>query len=534
MTWRCRFLVLVLLPGLLASSLRAESLPAVDQYGERVVIKKDIPFSKEGQPQQKLDLYLPRGDGPFPLVVCWFGGGFTGGKKDSMARVCAFLADKGLAAAAPGYYLANPKEDKPGWPQNVNDAKCAVRFLKANAKMYHLDPDRFAGLGHSSGAYLALMTGLTPGLKDLEGKGGWAEASSSLAAIVNIAGVCDRRAGLGTGTQSLLGKGYQDKPELRKLASPVVHITKSSPPVYTLHGEEDKTVLPDSARQLDAALKVAGVEHELQLMPKLGHNPIAVETMTPLAAWLAAKLQKEVEQLPVNTWIEVKPEFQLPATPRDARWLTGDGFSDSVYRSKTGTILIRTGIDSKEVGYSPGFYTNTTVEWDLKTDKARVLEISNWGGGSYTPGRLLPAFKEQVTPMPRHTYDGICYVEDEDAVYMMLGAHGRSFRKDFDDATKEAYSQDVQSTWKLDLATGRWTRIPESVRKHWNENACSPYESHLQHWRAGNKLLFLNDRANHAAEFDLKTQKWEKVETKNETPMSLYNARSTWNSKRDL
>ena len=274
--------------ALVANPAQAEDLLGVEKYGDRIVVKKDIPFSKEGQ---KLDLYLPRGDGPFPVVVCWFGGGFTGGNKGGMAKVCAFLADKGMAAVAPSYYLAKPKDDKPGWPQNVNDAKCAVRFLRANAKMYHLDGNRIAGLGHSSGAYLAMMVGFTPGLKELEGNGGFAEQSSRLAAVVNIAGVCDRRGGLGTGSQNLLGKGYQDKPDLRKLASPVVHLTKDSPPVYTLHGEADKTVLPESARKLDAALKAVGVEHEMQIVPKLGHNPIRAETMAPVAAWLSKKLK---------------------------------------------------------------------------------------------------------------------------------------------------------------------------------------------------------------------------------------------------
>jgi acetyl esterase/lipase len=242
--------------GLIAlGNLSAAELPGVDRYGDRIVVEKDIAFSKEGQAHQKLDLYLPKGDGPFPIVVCWFGGGFTGGNKGGMARVCAFLADKGIAAAAPGYYLADPKQDKQAWPRNVQDAKCAVRFLRANAKTYHLDPSRVAGLGHSSGAYLAMMVGFTSGLKELEGEGGSADQPSGLLAVVNIAGVCDRRAGLGTGTLNLLGKGYEDKPELRKLASPVLHLSKETPPVFTLHGEEDKVVLPDSARQLDAALK---------------------------------------------------------------------------------------------------------------------------------------------------------------------------------------------------------------------------------------------------------------------------------------
>jgi len=239
------------------STVRAEDLPSVESYGERIVVKSDITFSKEGREYQKLDLYLPRGEGPFPVVVCWFGGGFTGGSKTGMARVCAFLADKGIAAAAPGYYLARPKEGKPGWPQNIHDAKCAVRFLRAHAKQYHLNGDRIAGLGHSSGAYLALMVGLTPTVEELEGEDGWAEQSSRLSGVVNIAGVCDRRGSLGTGTLNLLGQGYEDKSDLRKLASPVVHVAKDSPPIYTLHGDDDKIVLPDSAKQLDEALKKA-------------------------------------------------------------------------------------------------------------------------------------------------------------------------------------------------------------------------------------------------------------------------------------
>ncbi len=273
-------------------SLRAEELPGVDRYGDRVVVKRDISFAKEGEGYQKLDLYLPKGEGPFPVVVCWFGGGFTGGSKAGMANVCAFLADKGIAAAAPGYFLASADGERPGWPRNVQDAKCAVRFLRAHADAYHLDGKRVAGLGHSSGAYLAMMVGFTTDVKELEGEGGWLDSASRLAAVVEISGVSDRRAGLGTGTLSLLGKGYEEKAELRKLASPVLHVGKETPPVYILHGAEDKTVLAESARQLDAALGKAGVEHEMQIVPKVGHNPISVETMGPVREWLLGKLKK--------------------------------------------------------------------------------------------------------------------------------------------------------------------------------------------------------------------------------------------------
>jgi dipeptidyl aminopeptidase/acylaminoacyl peptidase len=112
-----------------------------------------------------------------------------------------------------------------------------------------------------------------------------------VAAVVNIAGVCDRRAGLGKGTANLLGPGYETDIELRTLASPIVHIRPTCPPVYTLQGLDDDIVRPDSARQLDAVLQSAGAAHRLELIPKVGHNPISVETMTPIADWLRRQLK---------------------------------------------------------------------------------------------------------------------------------------------------------------------------------------------------------------------------------------------------
>ncbi|MBI5288061.1 MAG: hypothetical protein HY873_03720, partial [Chloroflexi bacterium] len=256
-----------------------------------------------------------------------------------------------------------------------------------------------------------------------------------------------------------------------------------------------------------------------------------------LMAWLVswAALAQDGSPAPANTWAETKPAFKLPADVKDAQWTTGDGYSDNVYRSKTGTILIRTGIDSKSAGYSPGYYTNTTVEWDLKTNQAETVDVANWGGGSYGKGKLLPAFKERPTPSPRHTYDGLAYVESEDALYMMCGANWKTCLGEGVDAdAKEALKKDDASTWKFTFADRRWTRIDGSIRQFWDGNRCSPYESHLGHWPEGGKLLFFNDGGNLYAEFDLKAQKWEKVELKGKCPMSLYGARSTWDSKRAL
>ena len=240
-------------------------------------------------------------------------------------------------------------------------------------------------------------------------------------------------------------------------------------------------------------------------------------------------------ELKPNTWTPVKIDAPLPADLKGARWETTDGFSYSVYRAKTGTVLLRTGIDCKAAGYCPGYYTNTTVEWDPVTDKGTVVEIAAWGGGSYGKGKLLPAFKENPTPSPRHTYDSICYVGEEDAVYMMHGANWKTcLGEGVPQDAKDALQLDHNSVWKYSFAEKKWTRIDGSVRQFWNEYRASNFEAHMRHWPAGGRLLYFNSGANCHAEFDLKTKKWEKIELKGKSPMSLYEARSAWDAKRGL
>ncbi len=233
-----------------------------------------------------------------------------------------------------------------------------------------------------------------------------------------------------------------------------------------------------------------------------------------------------------NTWKDAKTRH-IPATnsiPR-AWWDTGDGYCAATYRTKSGCILSRTGVKSLREGYRPGFYSNATLEWDLKKNEARVVEVSNWGGGSSGRGRLLPAFKERPTPSPRHTYDGITYVGSQDAMYLMLGANWRIGGNGCTDEAKKQLRIDNKSTWKYSFADGRWTRIDSNVNTLFKVSA---YENHMQWWPEGNKLIYLNSKGNRYAEFDLEAGEWKKVDLENKCPQSLYHARSTWDSKRQL
>jgi hypothetical protein len=128
----------------------------------------------------------------------------------------------------------------------------------------------------------------------------------------------------------------------------------------------------------------------------------------------------------------------------------------------------------------------------------------------------------------------MAYVEGQDALYLVLGATVRMTSK-ASDAVKEALEEDGRSTWKFTFADGAWRRIAGGIRDLWPTNSqVSPYEAHLRYWPDGGKLLFISDKAGHHAEFDLKTEKWQAVELKNKSPMSLYNARSAWDSKRGV
>jgi hypothetical protein len=250
------------------------------------------------------------------------------------------------------------------------------------------------------------------------------------------------------------------------------------------------------------------------------------------------KEEANATEIAPNTWVDAKLTYLIPPEYKTKSWSTTDGYCDSLYRSKTGSILIRTGIQSKELGLNPGYYSNTQLEWNLKTNNVEVIDVFKWGGGSGGGGKLLPGFKESPTPSPRHTYDGMAYVAEEDAMYFMCGANWKICLNPAttDEESTAQLKLDDNSTWKFTFADRKWTRIDGSIRQFWDGNRASPYESHLEYWPEGKKLLYFDSNARCYAEFDLKTQKWEKIELGKEVKpeVSLYGARTSWDSKRGL
>ncbi len=274
-------------------------------------------------------------------------------------------------------------------------------------------------------------------------------------------------------------------------------------------------------------LHVAGI---LVATLVLGATAFAGET-APAPATPAAPAE-----LPANTWtkaaVDEKAALATANVP-GAVWTFTDGYSDSAYRSKTGNVIIRTGIHCKAAGLTPGFYTNTTAEWDLATDVVRVLDVANWSGGSYGGANPLPANKEHPTPNPRHTYDGICYVPEEDSMYMLFGAYMRSLRGTPSEEGKALIEAESNNTWRYSFEDKSWTRIDGSPKKL-GLPIRSLYETHLTYWPEGRKLLFLDNGGGNGAEFDLEKREWKAAPPANKPGMSVYHARSTWDTKRGL
>ena len=140
-------------------------------------------------PAQKLDLYLPQGKGPFPLVINIHGGGFMMGSKDMLdAPIAEALLARGVAVASIDYRLSGEAQ----FPAAIEDAKAAVRFLRANAATYRLDPDRFLAFGQSAGGNLASLVGTTGNAAVFDNPAlGNAGVSSSVVAVIDWFGPSD-------------------------------------------------------------------------------------------------------------------------------------------------------------------------------------------------------------------------------------------------------------------------------------------------------------------------------------------------------
>lgn len=238
-----------------------------------VIVEKDVDYSNVGA-RVAMDVVRPVGPGPFPAVVAIHGGGFRRGSRDSYVPLCNKLAERGYVAATVSYRLA-PRDQ---FPAQVHDVKAAVRFLRANARRFGIDPDRIGAVGGSAGAHLALFLGLTGGVAEFEGSGPNQQQSSRVAAVVSYYGPTDFTKSYGKSVDAaevlplFLGGDLEHEPLAHRRASPLHWATPQAAPVLTIHGTVDRYVEHAQSVWLIDRLRAAGVEAELETIEGADHG----------------------------------------------------------------------------------------------------------------------------------------------------------------------------------------------------------------------------------------------------------------------
>ncbi len=232
-----------------------------------VEVLRDLEFGTGGGRPLLLDLYRlkSRAPQPAPAVVVIHGGGWAKGDKATVFGAIA-LAQRGFIAVSVNYRLSGEAP----FPAAVEDCKCAVRWLRAHAEEYAIDPDHIGAWGSSAGGQIALMVAYSEAGK-FEGTGGWKDQSSRVQAVCSWFGPTDMRI-VDRPPYAYLGGSLRDAPKQYELASPVVHVSADDPPTQLAYGDQDPVVPFEHAESLAARLKEAGVEFELLVVENAGHG----------------------------------------------------------------------------------------------------------------------------------------------------------------------------------------------------------------------------------------------------------------------
>ncbi len=249
-------------------------------------------------PAQKLDIYLPaEGNGPFPVIVSIHGGAFMAGDKHDVQVLPMLKAlEHGYSVVSINYRMSGEAK----FPALVHDVKAAIRWIRANAKTYLLDPDKIATWGGSAGGYLSLMAGVSAGVPELEDMSlGNADQRCDVQAVVawfpptdflkmdeqlaesNMAPNADEAHNGSHSPESLLlGKQITLIPDLVRAANPETYIHADMPPFFIQHGIQDAIVPHQQSVNIAAKLtSVLGADKvALQLLPGAGHGDAQFET----------------------------------------------------------------------------------------------------------------------------------------------------------------------------------------------------------------------------------------------------------------
>jgi acetyl esterase/lipase len=254
--------------------------PTATAAGFTGISPTTVTYCTDGGKAQTLDLYEPSAGGALhPLLIIVHGGSWAFGNSaiDEQNQLTQMVVNgtlaHGFAVASINYRLA-PADP---WPAQIIDTRCAVRYLRASAARWHVDPQRFAALGNSAGGQLVSVDALSTGQEPQWDNGEYAGLSSALRAVVDCWGPADLNAP-GWGALAIaigrpvFGVTVGSQTEVLRLASPVTYVHVGAPPFLIIQGASDTLVPPAQSAELRSRLAAAGAAATLIDVANAGHE----------------------------------------------------------------------------------------------------------------------------------------------------------------------------------------------------------------------------------------------------------------------
>ncbi len=243
----------------------------------------DLKYGDAAGGGQTLDLYLPEAANiSLPLIIWVHGGGWLGGDKGDCPALG--MVARGYAVASLNYRLSTEAI----FPAQIQDCKGAIRWLRAHARKYRLDTDRFGAWGASAGGHLVALLGTSGEVREIEGDiGGNLDQTSGVQCVIDWFGPTDmsvffQQAAKGTNVfkgdpdrspiTTLFGGLMRDHMDLVRLANPITFIRKNNPPFLIMHGDHDPIVPLGQSEILAEALKQNGVDVQFEVLEGAGHG----------------------------------------------------------------------------------------------------------------------------------------------------------------------------------------------------------------------------------------------------------------------
>ena len=233
------------------------------RYGETLI---DIPYCNTDSAGQRMDVYFPDAGGPWPALVYVHGGAWMRGDKSEAAIFAQGMTDQGYVVISINYRLYPAAR----YPAMIEDVKCAIRSLRANAAEYNLDPNRMGAIGVSAGGHLVALLGASEASAGMD-VGEYLEQSSRVQAVVAMAPVTDLTRSFPNADIELIRHvGFGEDNVVQ--ASPVTHVTPDDPPFLLIHGDRDEVVPVEQSQLMYDRLVEANVPAQLVIVRNARHS----------------------------------------------------------------------------------------------------------------------------------------------------------------------------------------------------------------------------------------------------------------------